>query len=449
MADEIMSLEVIEKSVDVFLGMKGVLVDHQTRSAKALHNAGVLEKKWEEAFSIDNAEAKRSALAEVDALSNQFLVKCNQVKTTLQENRKPATALMDTFKELFTIEENKLDIKKSAGPAKIQEYRNNYAKWRMEEQKRIDKEAEDRVNLQKERADINAEYKKSISTWLLNFLSAKKMSLATSFNSITLDNYEEKKTNLAKMPTTFPIEKLALIRPNVIKRYHTEEEVEAIWNDVVSGYDLEGFYSQYQKEIEAAKKKMIDELPSKKQELDEAEAARKREEDARIRRQAEIDKAKGDAEKDRLRLKAEQEEKEAAREKLRLETEQLNREIEERKKLADEAEQAKKDAEDKAELERAAQTAAAQFDQITETAVLGSQPAAKMVFVITILHPAGMIELIQFWYTREGAKLSIEDLEKKTFKQIKTFCEKAAKEGEMIESKFLRYTEDAKALNKK
>jgi len=53
-------------------------------------------------------------------------------------------------------------------------------------------------------------------------------------------------------------------------------------------------------------------------------------------------------------------------------------------------------------------------------------------------------EIITMWWTKEGCNLSIEELTKMFKKQI-TFCEKCAKDGELIQSEHIYYEDEVKA----
>jgi len=213
--------------------------------------------------------------------------------------------------------------------------------------------------------------------------------------------------------------------------------------------DYDGFSKDYQIQISALKHSLISRLESKKAELEEAEKQRIEAEKAEKARQEALAKANSEKEKralaEKQRLAREQEEKE----RLRLENERVIREQAERDKQQAEGERLKKEAEDKIASDKAAKDAEILFDSVTESVSSPAAPASRSGFSIKVLHQAGWVEMFTFWYRKEGVTSTLAELEKKTLKQIKTFCEKAAKEGEMIESKHLKYEAEVKAINKK
>ncbi len=77
-------------------------------------------------------------------------------------------------------------------------------------------------------------------------------------------------------------------------------------------------------------------------------------------------------------------------------------------------------------------------------------PETRSGYQITILHQAGAVEIFNFWFQKEGANCTIDEIEKKSIAQMKGFCERVAhKDGEMIQSKYLKYEPVYKAVNRK
>ena len=70
---------------------------------------------------------------------------------------------------------------------------------------------------------------------------------------------------------------------------------------------------------------------------------------------------------------------------------------------------------------------------------------AKVKKKIQITNPQGFMQVYQMWFMREGINMSMEDLEKAHKKMI-TFCEKIVnKDGEQIQSAFVKYVDDVTA----
>jgi hypothetical protein len=134
----------------------------------------------------------------------------------------------------------------------------------------------------------------------------------------------------------------------------------------------------------------------------------------------------------------------------RLNAERIQREKDEAIKMEIEAEEQRKLAAEQVEMERASGNAQLLFNQVADTAVTGPAPEIRSGFEITVIHPAGWVEIFQFWFQREGCKMGPEEMGKKSLNQMKTFVEGVAKKtGEKIESRFLKYETSTKAVNRK
>jgi len=100
-------------------------------------------------------------------------------------------------------------------------------------------------------------------------------------------------------------------------------------------------------------------------------------------------------------------------------------------------------------LQKTAGQALALFEQASETTEQ-TGPEARTGLVITVINPAGWVEIFTFWFQREGVKLPVDEIGNKKLEQMKTFCEKVAnKTGEKIASKNLKYDTAVKSVNRK
>ena len=67
---------------------------------------------------------------------------------------------------------------------------------------------------------------------------------------------------------------------------------------------------------------------------------------------------------------------------------------------------------------------------------------AKIKKKIQVTNPQGFMQVYQMWFMREGINMSMEDLEK-IHKKMISYCEKVVnKDGERIQSAFVRYVDD-------
>lgn len=440
----------IEKSVDIFRGGGAILIANQNKAAKALKIAESVLSDWDKAYSTIDPEQKKAALSAADLRSNKFLVNCGVAVKEMAESRKAVTQLMDTLKEMFTAEENSINVTKGGKSATVQAKRNEYAKWTVEEKKRQDKIAQDKADKLKEETNIKATVNNIIAQWLLKFLSERLVKMTTAFNGITLENYKDKCAALQTSKADFPDDKLVeLVITMPYYVHYDEAEAEAIKNAAVQLYDYSAYKKDYKDKISAKKKELIDKLPSKKAELDEAERLRLEAIENENKRQAELEKTKNETARKLLQQQQEQQRQQEIETQRQAEQVKKDREAAEQKRLKDEADNLALQQEQKKELEITAGNAASLFALHSEITDTTPQPQIKTSVVVKVIHPAGWVEMFTFWYQREGVKMSLEDLEKKTFKQVKSFCEKSAKDGERIESKFLVYSDAHKAVNKK
>lgn len=447
-------MTIIERSVDVFKGGNEILLSHQTRASRAIAVAQDILIKWDEANKITDPEQKKAALEAIDTRSNKFLANSTGAVKEMAEARKAITQLMDEVKSMFTSEENKINPEKSADAQKIQQYRNNYAKWLIAEQERIKKEAALKAAKEKEAGDMQSSWKTGITNFLNEQLALKKTKMNNAFNAITLETFEEKKIQLIGMSPKF---NMALVQQIVLAdirtTYHNTEEYDKMKFDAKDMYDYDLFSSQWEADITSLKNSLVSRLNSKKEELEETERLRLEAEENEKNRQAELAKIKDKEARERAEKEAAEKKEAEQREIARKEQERIDRENAEKLKLQQEEEKRKKDAEEAATREAAARTAKTLFDQVAASADAGTAPTARKSFTIKVLHPAGWVELFTFWYQKEGLTMTVEEIEKKTMKQIKSFVEKAAKgtkdaQPEMIESQHVVYEEEVKAVNK-
>ncbi len=472
-------LVVINRSLDVLKSAGEILKSNQDRSTKALAVGNKLLTELRALKdSFEGGDISREEYLEkrksLDDRCNNYLANCAKAKKEENDLRSPVTQVMNMIIKFFTEQENLIDAAKPGSvPAAIQAERNVYAREQLQEQERIRKESEARAAKAKEEIEIRAYLKNAITQNLLDYLAERKLQITNSFNAITLTNFEEKSGKLAMMVTDFPVNKLnEIVKKTDVNFYrHTQEEYDSIVSTEMDGYDFKKFYAQYKEDIALMKQSLIDQLSSKKEELleqkriaDEAETARQtelaRQKEAEIQRRREMEKADAVEQK---RLQAENErimkeekdrlarlEKEAEEKKAEAERQQKEREAAEGERLRVEAEEAKKKAAEESELQKAAGSAQLLFDQVAETSNGNAAPETRSGFDIKVTHSAGWIELITFWYQRQGVNLSLDELEKKTFVQIKTYAEGVAKKtGEKIDSKFLAYEVAIKSVNRK
>ena len=457
---------IIQNSVEIFKTAPEILKSNQQRSQKAVIVGTRLLSDWEMAMQIVDENERMTALAAIDERSNKFLVNCGAALKEEKELRAAITQLMDEFKKMFTSAENEIDKTKSGTVAdKVQGRRNEYAKqaYQVAERKRMELERE--AAKDKEEIEIRSYVEKWVSDKLISLLSAKKLSLTNAFNSITLEDFETRSAALRNLKTTNDsLQSLIGTTINIpFHSYHESAEIEAIQNATIQAYPWEGFALQWDSEITIVKNDLIDKLPSKLTELQEAKrmadelvAEKERQRIAEEQRKKELAEANA-AEKVKLEEKQrlEREEEQTRNEQLRKEQEaaaeeQKKREQAEADKLAMEEAEAKAKADQEAELKKQGDHTMAMFDKEAAIAENIQAPEARQGFEIEILHPAAWVQIFQLWFENQGKNMAIDKIGTTKMDQMKSWAEKHAhKEEVMIESKFLKYVPSFKAVNRK
>jgi hypothetical protein len=235
------------------------------------------------------------------------------------------------------------------------------------------------------------------------------------FNRTTLDNYMATATSITDYTVNYPREHFAKFKSDYPTVYLSPEEKQNILFNVLDGqYDR--FAGEFAEKITDLKQDLLDKLPSKKKELEAiAEAEKKNAEEAA-----------------RLRAEAEKREKE--------EKERLAREAAEREKKAQEEVERKKSEAEMNDLFDAAEATASDDS---------SSSRVRKSWTIEITHQAGYVQIFQLWFEHEGTKLSLDKFDRKTLGQMKRFCESlAGKEDIRIDSPYIKYKEDYKAIAK-
>lgn len=440
----------------------------QATTRAAMEGDSVVPKA-ELAWRLTDLETQREAL---DQKANTFLANCGKAFKEIELQRTPITQMLTVLSAPFIEPGKKLDVStKGSVPAMVQASRNMYAKWVLEKAKKEKELAERRAKKREEEALLRVKIQSLISAKLDDFISRKKIVIQEHFNAITLENFEEKGEAVKQLITDFPHTRkdgsrtLALIKVDPpFAVYHTPEELEAINQEVFDGYPFNDFYQRYKDEILNLKIDLIDKLPAKKAALDEAEALRLEEiRLAEEKRRLEAERAKASAEeKLRLDLLIEENRKADAQKKAeadRLEKEAKDREVADLQKIEEETKRKAQELQEQTRIQESGARLQSSFDLGGSLAgINAAAPKTKQPLKIRILTPAAWPVLVDFYFTRNAAEFmnaTEEDLEafgKRSFSIVKTYAERLAndkKKPERIQSSYLEYYEDVKALTVK
>lgn len=457
-------LAIINESMELLKNAPEVLQSNQIRSSKAIAVGNSILEQWQEAWNIKDEEQRISALATADERSNKYLANCSTALKEEKEARAAITQMMDEFKKLFTAAENEIDKSKpNTVPSKIQNNRDSYTKevFRIQEERR--KEAERIAAKAKEAVDIRANFETSLRAGFGEFLLKAKNWLTDKFNNLPLKDFADHAADIRMYKPVYKEEAFAALRGVTSKYfYHTDQELKAIHEEVKAPlYSV--FSEMYASEMSDLQKELIDKIPSKQCELEEAwrleQEAKEAAEKARIAeeaRQAEIAKANAE-EKKRLEEEAAKARAEEAKRQEELKAQQLaaeearkKREAEEKAKLEAAAEEARKKAEQEIEIKKQGEQTLVMFEQEAAMVSVNQAPEARQGYEITVLHPVGYTQIFALWFENEGKNLPVDKIGNTKLDQMKSWAEKYAhKTDTKIESKFLKYENSYKAVTRK
>lgn len=361
---------------------------------------------------LDTIEAEEGISSdELDATVSEYLEKTKITVENMNKRRKPLTQLLATVSKSFTSLESAIDIKSvTTIPYKLQQARNKYAAKKLEEQKKREAEAR-RIQLtENEKAQYKADITLLLDTTYANYVSRHIKALSGMYDHATLASYNDVCRQIKEANVTFNWTDFANNVKDTFQTFYMDAATRTgIKNELASIKKVE-YTKRYSFELEDLKQSLIDRLPSLRKQLEEQEE---------LRRTNAVEAAR----QEEQRRKEQQE--------------QLRKQEEERKRREAEAKA-------KAEAEKAAAEVQAAFD--FSAASMPSTPTkAKVKKKIQITNPQGFLQVYQMWFTREGINMSMEDLEK-VHKKMITYCEKVVnKDGEQIQSAFVKYVDDVTA----
>lgn len=352
-------------------------------------------------------EIKTNGMSDaLDQMIAKYIEKTRRTVKEMNERRAPVTKLFDQVRKEFTALENDIDPTKAGTvPYQLQQYRNQYAakKREQEEARRRAEEAQRQAEAAKSkyRADCIEDYKAKFN----ELVNTRINELTELNNSVTLETMKAVYDTVYAFATELPADWCPL--SSVRQPYNlTTEESRQIRGDVMKSL-LSQFSEQFRAEIGDYRQDILDKLPSKKVELERA--------------------AKASA-AEAARIKAALAQREAA-EAAQKEAERKAREQEEAKK---------------AEAIKANSEAVNLFN-LAQASTPAYQPKTKVTKKINVTGPSGYMQVLSMWWAKEGCNLSKEELDK-IFKKMITFCEKLAnKQGEEIIDPGIEYVEDVKA----
>lgn len=415
-----------------------------------------------------------------DALDEQaaeYVKRAKLTEKSMTENRKGVTQVFDIVRKGFTMMENLISVKNTDSVVyKIQEKRNEYAAYKLEQQRKAEQERLRQERIKEAKIKLKTDTIDILNNLLTEHSSAAINSLNNTFSLLTLDNKDEVKKRITECSDVLDLGHLFV---NNKPSYSSEiEENDA--KDIMNGAYKEisaSLLASYKQTVNATRDELLMKFDSKIAELLEikkAEEERKRkEEEARKaaeeerKKQEEIQRIKDEEERkrkeaERKAAEAERKTKEAElkaaeEECKRKEAEAAAAEAERKAKeeairKADEAakeEQQRKLAaeQEKRDAENAAQHATAQAQSLFAQTSVGETGKQKIKVTkrLVVTDKNAWLDIIQQWWTIEGSKMAPDKLASK-LEFMRKACEKHANsEEEYIVSPYIKYEDEVTA----
>lgn len=344
---------------------------------------------------------------ELDQQAASYIEKTKNTLAKLNEKRAPLTKLFDDIRKEFTKLENSIDPSKvDTVPYKLQAQRNAYAAKKLAEEERRRREEYERQQAKIARDNYRTDVEDYFKREFQNMMSAEIRAISDMDSAITLDNYEATKNQIKGVSTTLSVDWFDALKSTISVPYNIPVgEAATIESDVKKALKSQ-FVEHFKCEMQDNIDYYLVRLPSKKAHLERIEKA-SAEEAARLQEEMEARRRKEAAEQEAERKRREEEERQKA--ELAIQKDEMNNLF------------------------------------AGHVATQSYSPKVSVSKKINLLNPEGIMAVLAMWWSKEGAALSIEELQKMFKKQI-TFCEKLAnKEGIFIGDERVEYVDDVKA----
>lgn len=348
---------------------------------------------------------------ELDEKVQAYLAKAKKTIENMNARRKPLTQMLTAISRRFTTLEAAIDIKAvDSIPYQLQQERNRYAAKKLEEQRRREEEARRKQMIENEKTQYRSDIALLLETTYTNYVSRHLSFLNGLYNRATLATYNDVCRQIKNADTAFSWTDFVQNVQDNFQTFYMDGETRKFIKNEVAALKKKELGERYKFEMEELKQALIDRLPSLRKQLEE---------------QAELQRTN-------------------AEEAARLEEVRKQKEAEERRKREEEQRRREEEARQKVEAQKAAAEVQAAFD-FNAASMLLTSTKVKIKKKIQVTNPQGFLQVYQMWFTREGINMSMEDLEK-VHKKMITYCEKVVnKDGEQIQSAFVKYVDDVTA----
>ena len=412
----------------------------------------------------------------LDEKAAEFIKKAKLTEKAMTEKRKGVTQVFDIVRKGFTMMENLISAKNTDSVVyKIQEKRNEYAAYKLEQQKKAEQERLRQERIKEAKIKLKTDTIDTLNNLLTEHSSTAINSLNSTFTLLTLDNKDEVKKRIEEFSDVLDLGHLFVNNKPSYSSEIEEDDAKEIMNGAYKEVSA-SLLSSYKQTVNATRdellmkfdskiselleiKKAEEERKRKEEEARKAEEERKRkEEEARKaaeeerKKQEEIQRIKDEEERKRKEAElkaAEEERKRKEAEAAALEAERRAKEEAVRKadEAAKEEQQRRLAAEqEKRDAENAAQHATAQAQSLfAQTSVSTNKQKVKVTKRLIVTDKNAWLDIIQQWWTIEGSQMAPDKLASK-LEFMRKACEKHANsEEEYIVSPYIKYENEITA----
>ena len=412
----------------------------------------------------------------LDEKAAEFIKKAKLTEKAMTEKRKGVTQVFDIVRKGFTMMENLISAKNTDSVVyKIQEKRNEYAAYKLEQQKKAELERLCQERIKEAKIKLKTDTIDTLNNLLTEHSSTAINSLNSTFTLLTLDNKDEVKKRIEEFSDVLDLGHLFVNKKPSYSSAIEEDDAKEIMNGAYKEVSA-SLLSSYKQTVNATRdellmkfdskiselleiKKAEEERKRKEEEARKAEEERKRkEEEARKaaeeerKKQEEIQRIKDEEERKRKEAElkaAEEERKRKEAEAAALEAERMAKEEAVRKadEAAKEEQQRRLAAEqEKRDAENAAQHATAQAQSLfAQTSVSTNKQKVKVTKRLIVTDKNAWLDIIQQWWTIEGSQMAPDKLASK-LEFMRKACEKHANSEEVyIVSPYIKYEDEITA----
>ena len=370
----------------------------------------------------------------LDEKAADFIKKAKLTEKAMTEKRKGVTQVFDIVRKGFTMMENLISVKNTDSVVyKIQEKRNEYAAYKIEQQKKAEQERLLQERIKEAKIKLKTDTIDTLNRILTEQSSIAINSLNNTFTLLTLDNKDEVKKRITEFSDVLDLGHLFVANKPSYSSEVDDNDAKGIMNGAYKEVCV-SLMASYMQTVNTIRDELLMKFDSKISELLEIKKA----EEERKRKEEEARKA--ETEKERKRKEAEaaaaEAERKAKEEAIRKADEAAKEE--QQRKLA--AEQEKRDA------ENAAQHATAQAQSLfAQTSVSASKQKVKVTKRLIVTDKNAWLDIIQQWWAIEGSSMSPDKLASK-LEFMRKACEKHANnEDEYIVSPYIKYEDEVTA----